>query len=136
MKRLLAGTLPVVAMYVLQMYIAFETVQLWVAVATLPFALIFILAYIPERPWREWFGTSLLLLAIGVLFYTLSVVLFRFYGPSYWGRDILVVGSVGLVFTSMVIRAFVLLGVQGRDQEGFGAVVVRHGRRWTGGTTP
>jgi hypothetical protein len=117
-------------LYVIQkVWVPFEDVQLWVALATLPFALLFIVAYIPERPWGQWFGASLLLLAVGVLAYTLTVVLFRFYGPDYWGRDVMVTTSVGLVLTAMSMRTWVLLSAQARDRRGPGWFLARHSSR-------
>lgn len=115
--RLVAGSLPVVLAYFAQQWwVPFETLQLWIAVATLPAALVFIVAYIPERPWRHWFGASLLLLAVGVLAYAVSVVLFRLYGPFYPGRDVMVVTSIGLVCTAMWMRTWVLLAAQSRGR--------------------
>lgn len=113
MIKIAVGVLPVLGLYVVQRsFVSFETLQLWVALATLPVTLLFILAYIPERPWRHWFGTSLLLLAVGVLAYTLSVALFRLFGGDYAGRPFLVTFSVGLVLTSMVMRLWVLIAAQ------------------------
>lgn len=126
MNKIIIGLLPVLTLYVVQkLWIPFETLQLWTAAVTLPFAVVFILAYLPERPWREWFATSLLLLAVGVLFYVTSVILFRLYGPDYWGRDLMVVGSVGLVCTAMVMRTFVLLSLQRGARYGLGSVGVQ-----------
>lgn len=113
MKKILTGVLPVLVLYLVQRYlVSFETLQLWVAAGTLPFAVTFLIAYIPERPWTHWFGTSLLLIAAAVLLYSSSVVLFRILGPDYPGRAEMVTFSVGLTFTAMVMRTWVLLSAQ------------------------
>lgn len=133
MIRLVSGLAPVFVLYVVyRAGVAFEDIQLWVAILTLPFSVVFILAYVPERPWRTWFGTSLLLLAVGVLSYTLSVVLYRLFGSDYPGRSILVISSVTLVLVAMAMRTCVLIAIQYREQEGLGNMVTRlrpHRRR-------
>lgn len=117
MKKIAAGVLPVVALYFIQRFwLDFETLQLWLAIATIPVAGLFIVAYIPERPWRHWFGTSLLLIAVAVFMYAASVVLFRLLGDDYWGRAFMVTSSMGLTFTAMVMRVWVLLSAQVRDR--------------------
>lgn len=113
MKKIAAGVLPVVVLYVVQRYwVEFETLQLWVAAATIPVAITFIAAFIPERPWRHWFGTSLLLIAVAVLAYCSSVVLFRLFGDDYPGRALMVTASAGLTLTAMFMRVWVLLAAQ------------------------
>lgn len=117
MNKIAVGVLPVIVLYVVQKFwVPFETLQLWVALVTLPVTLVFIVAYIPERPWRHWFGTSLFLLAVGVLSYTLTVVLFRIYGGDYSGRPFMVTTSIGLILSSMVMRVCVLISAQRRGR--------------------
>lgn len=118
MNKIAAGVLPVVALYLIQHWsaVTIETMQLWVAAATLPVAIGFIIAFVPERPWRHWFGTSLLLIAVAVLAWCLTIVLFRVSGPVYWGREFMVVASSGLTFTAMVMRLCVLLSAQRHDR--------------------
>lgn len=122
MKKIAAGVLPVLALYLVQEFLVpFETLQLWVALATLPVSVVFLAKYTPEKPWQHWFGTSLLLLAVGVFLYCLTVILFRTCG-DYPGRPFMVTSSVGLIFTSMVMRTWVLLDAQRRGR----SLVHRH----------
>ncbi|MFI5426043.1 hypothetical protein [Aeromicrobium sp. UC242_57] len=115
--KIAAGTVPVIVLYVLLIWVPLETLQLWVAAATLPVVLAFIAFYIPERPWRQWFGTSLLLIAVAVLSWCLTIVLFRIFGDAYPGRALLVTSSAGLTFTAMVMRTAVLRTAQRADRK-------------------
>lgn len=127
--RILVGVLPVIVLCLLAEFVLnFEDVQLWVIFATMPATLLFIVAYIPERPTRHWFGTSLLLLAFGVLSVVTAAALFRIFGADYPGRAWLVTFWVGLTFTSMVMRTLVLLVAQRRDRIGIGWALARFWR--------
>ena len=121
MRKVGVGVVPVFVLWVVpDSLVAFETLQLCVAVVTLPVVVLFIVAYTPERPYRHWFGSSLLLIAWAVLFYTSSVVLFRLLGDDYWARPYMVKASVALTLTAMVMRTCVLLGDQASDRRGVG----------------
>lgn len=118
MIKIAVGIVPALALYLCQLgSVPFETLQLWLAAATIPVALTFLVAYIPERPWRQWFGTSLLLIAVAVLAYSSSIVLFRIFGPDYPGRALMVTASAGLTLTAMVMRTAVLLSAQRADRK-------------------
>lgn len=103
----------------------YQTVSLWVLYVTLPVVVLFIAAYIPERPGRHWFGTSLLLLAVGVLAVCLSGILFRVYGAEYPFRELLGVTWIGFMYVSMVMRTWVLLAVQWKERSGVGGRIRR-----------
>lgn len=127
MWRIGVGLIPVVVALLFQwLCIEFESLQLYLAFATLPLALGFILIYVPEKPWRTWFGSSLLLLAVAVLLYTLSVVLYRMLGPDYAGRAQMVTASVSLTFVAMLMRLCVLSVEQWRERR---TGVARYTRR-------
>ena len=121
MRKVAAGVIPVIALCLLGQFVfGFEDTQLWTILATMPVTLLFIVAYIPERPHRHWFGTSLILLAFAVLSVVIAAALFRIIGEDYWGRQWLVTFWVGLTWSSMVMRTWVLLGAQVRSHEGAG----------------
>ena len=98
----------------------------------MPVTVLFIVAYIPEHPHRHWFGTSLLLLAFAVLSVIIAAGLVRIIGPLFWGKDWLVTVWVGLTWSSMLMRTWVLLAAQIRDHEGVGWWFYRQYRRATG----
>lgn len=121
MRKVAAGVVPVIGLCLLGQYVlGFENTQLWTIYATLPFTALFIVAYVPERPHRHWFGTSLLLLAFAVLSVITAALLVRIVGPLFWGKDWLVTFWLGLTLTSMTIRTCVLLGDQIMDRRGLG----------------
>lgn len=95
----------------------YETLQGWIAFATLPVAAGFIGLFgrPSERWWVTWFGRSLMLLAVGVFAYALSVVLYRSFG-DYPGRPALLLTAQTLVLLAMGIRTWVLWRAQRRDR--------------------
>lgn len=101
-----------------------DHLQLWMAVICLPITALFIYMFgkPSERWWRSWFGISLMLLAIAIFWAELSVVLFRFWGMEYYGRDIIRVGAQFLTLTAMGLRTWVLFVAQRHDK-------IRHPRR-------
>lgn len=127
MRKIAAGVVPVIVLCLLgQFVLGFENAQLWTILATMPVTLLFIVAYIPERPHRHWFGTSLILLAFAVLSVVVAAALFRIIGEDYWGRQWLVTVWVGLTWSSMLMRTWVLLAAQIHDRDGFGWWLYRH----------
>lgn len=91
----------------------YETLQGWIAFVTLPVAAVFIVLFgrPSERWWVTGFGRSLMLLAVGVFAYALSVVLFRAFG-DYPGRPVLLLTAQSLVLVAMTIRTWVLWRAQ------------------------
>jgi FlaA1/EpsC-like NDP-sugar epimerase len=89
-----------------------ETVQLTLFVATLPWAVAFIVLYARDRWWRSPFGWSLMMIAVAVTLYSASAVLFRLFGQEYPLRDAMILGSSALTFLAIVVRTLVLRGVQ------------------------
>lgn len=87
----------------------YEYAQGWIAGATLPVTLAFLVLFTrrTERWWTTWFGRSLFLLALGVLLYSATTVLYRTVG-DYPGRPGLLIASTALVFVAMTIRTVVL----------------------------
>lgn len=121
MRKIATGVVPVLLLCLLGEFVFdFVNLQLWVIIATLPPTLLFIGAYIPERPGRHWFGTSLLLLAFAVLSVVTAAMLVRTVGPGFRGQSWLVTFWIGLTFMSMVMRTWVLLNDQARDERGLG----------------
>lgn len=126
-RKVVAGVLPAIGLCVLGEVIGFEGVQLWTIIVTLIPTALFIGAYIPERPERHWFGTSLLLLAFAVLSVVIAAALVRLVGPEFYGKPWLVTFWIGLTFVSMTMRTWVLLVDQARDERGLGWLLFR---RW------
>lgn len=91
----------------------YETAQGGIAGATLPVTVAFLVMFCrpSERWWATWFGRSLFLLALGVLFYSLSTVLYRTLG-DYPARPALLIASTSCVFVAMTIRTVVLWASQ------------------------
>lgn len=118
--RLGVGVTSVVVVCLLGHALGFQQVSLTVLYLTLPVALLFIVAYVPERPWTSWFGTSLLLLAIGVFVAGVAAMLFRIYGIDYPFRELLGAVWIGTVFAAMVMRTWVLIAAQWRTGHGVG----------------
>lgn len=130
MRKIAVGVIPVIVLWVTpESLIEFETLQLWIALLTLPVTIVFIVAYAPERPYRHWFGSSLMLIAWAVLFWSSSVVLYRMLGDDYRARPYMVKASVSLTLTAMVMRTCVLLADQARDRRGLGWWLARTRRR-------
>jgi len=133
MRKVAAGVIPVIILCLLGQFVfGFHDTQLWTILATMPVTVLFIVAYIPEHPHRHWFGTSLLLLAFAVLSVIIAAGLVRIIGPLFWGKDWLVTVWVGLTWSSMLMRTWVLLAAQIRDHEGVGWWFYRQYRRATG----
>ena len=95
----------------------YETLQGWIAFVTLPVAAVFIVLFgrPSERWWVTGFGRSLMLLAVGVFAYALSVVLYRFFG-DYSGRPFVLLAAQSLVLVAMLMRTWVLWRAQRSDR--------------------
>jgi hypothetical protein len=102
-----------------------ETTQLVLAVATLPVAALFIWRFSRDLWWRTWFGRSLMMIAVAVLVYTLSAVLFRLFG-DYHGRSLMIVASSGLTFLAMLTRTVVLINAQNSERRSRALTEHRH----------
>lgn len=83
-------------------------VQLVGIMLSLPVALLFIVAYLPEHPGRDWFATSLLVLAYGVVIISVVAAMVRLFGPQPW-YQYLVTAWIGLTFVALVGRTWVLI---------------------------
>lgn len=128
--KLAIGVAPVIALCLLGQFglLAWEDAQLWTLYAALPVTVLFLIAYHPERPERNWFGTSLLLREYSILSVVCTAILVRVYGP-FPGLQWLLTFWIGLALVSTVSRLWVLLAAQSRDQRGVGWFLTRHGSR-------
>lgn len=95
-----------------------DDLQLWIAVPAIAVTIVFIgmFARPSERWWKTMFGTSLMLLAVAILIAETTVVLFRIYGPEYYGRDVLRVTAQCMTFVAMALRTWVLFSAQRHDR--------------------
>lgn len=93
-----------------------ETISFVFAAATLPVALLFIWRYSRDLWWRTPFGWSVMLIAVAVVLYSLSSILFRLFGPEYFGRPLLLPLSAAATFVAMLLRTLVLWQVQKYDR--------------------
>lgn len=122
--RVIVGVAAVVVMYVWGHATNFADVTLWVVLATLPVTVLFIVAYVPERPWRSWFGSSLLLLAFGVLAVCIAGAQLRL-GVQWIGPNELGTAWIGFMWVAIVMRTWVLIAVQWRTRHGVGGLLRR-----------
>lgn len=101
----------------------YETTQTWIAGATLPVTLAFLLLFCrpSERWWTTWFGRSLFLLALGVFAYSATTVLWRLFG-EYPGRAALLILATSLVLVAMTIRLVVLVQSQWKGHRRFATI--------------
>ena len=86
---------------------ASEGIQTVCATYTIPFAVWFLVLYSREPWWRSAFPASLVAIAVAVLLYSLSVVLFRLFG-DYPGRDTMLILSSLMTLVAMATRTLVL----------------------------
>ena len=103
-----------------------EAIQLGLASTTLPAALLFIWRFSRDLWYRTWFGRSLMAIAIAVLLYTLSTILFRAFGPGYWGRDVLIIVTAGLTSFALWTRTVVLIKAQNAEKRSRALTEHRH----------
>lgn len=96
-----------------------DDVQLAGIMVSLPVSLLFIAAYLPERPGNHWFGTSLLALAYGVVLISLVAAMVRLFGPQPW-YQYLVTAWINLTFVALVGRTWVLIDDQWQERRHFG----------------
>lgn len=102
-----------------------DQVQLWGILLSLPVALVFIVSYLPERPGREWFGTSLLVLAYAVVTVSVVAAMVRLFGPQPW-YQYLVTAWIGMTGVALIGRTWVLLHGQWMEQRHVGGWLRRH----------
>lgn len=93
-----------------------EQVQGRMYVATAFVALVFMALYSRDPWWKTAFGRSLMLLAFSMFVLGVSVVLFRFVGPDYFGRPVVIIFVADSVFLAMCMRTVVLWNAQRRDR--------------------
>lgn len=110
---------PSVLLVVLTRVLPASDVQLYALLLTLPIAVVFIGAYLPERPGREWFGASLLVLAYAVVAVGVVAALVRLLGPQAWYQH-LVNLWIGLTFSALLARTWVLLAGQWDERRHLG----------------
>lgn len=93
-----------------------ELIQGWIAAINIPVCLYFIrlLGKRAERWWTTWFGVSLMYIALHLLVYSTSVVLFRVFG-EYPGRDYMLLLSPIIAITAMATRSYVLWASQRQE---------------------
>jgi bacteriorhodopsin len=93
-----------------------DRIALVLALLTFPWAVYFIAIYAGDGWWRQWFGRSLMAIAVGVLVSCAGAILVRLYGFDWWGRSALGVVVWTLVLFGMVARTLVLRSAQRRDR--------------------
>lgn len=129
--KMVAGVLPTIILLGLTNGFPTTSVQLFGLLATFPAVLLFIIAYVPERPDRYWFGSSLLIRSFGVLAVVLAAALVRLFGPSAFQQQLVTV-FIGMTFSSMTIGAIYLIQDQARHHRAFGGWLRK---RFTKGTS-
>lgn len=103
-----------------------EKVAFAFAVATLPVALVFIWRFARDLWYKTAFGVSLMMIAVAIVFATVSSILFRLYGYGYWGRPVLLVATASLTFTAMLTRTVVLIRAQNAEKRSRALTEHRH----------
>lgn len=95
-----------------------ESVQLVICLCALVPTVDFVVRFgrPSERWWRHRFGWSLMLLAVAVLLMLAQTILFRLYGPDYWGRDVVLISASSMVFVAMLLRDLELRSLQRQDR--------------------
>lgn len=120
MRRIVVAALAAVGFVAWQVFATMrwgaEGVQGRMYVATAIVSIVFMVLYARDPWYRSWFGRSLMLLAASVFLVGLSVVLFRFVGPDYPGRGVLIIVAADTTFLAMVVRTLVLIAAQRADE--------------------
>lgn len=84
--------------------------QLFKILSTATFAvgLVFLVLFARE-PWRKnWYGTSVIVLALGVTLFALTTVLRQWFGMDYPGRQVIRVSAQLLILAAMLERTIEL----------------------------
>lgn len=95
-------------------------------VATLPVALLFIWRFSRDLWFKTPFGISLMMIAVAIVLATCSSILFRLYGPTYWGRPVMIVATAVLTFLAMLTRTVVLIRAQNAEKRSRALTEHRH----------
>lgn len=85
-----------------------DRATLFIALGTLPGAVWFIWLYMFDGWWRQWFGRSLMAIAVGVLIACIGAICVRLYGFDWWLRPWIGVTVWSLTLFGMWTRAVVL----------------------------
>lgn len=117
--KVTVAVVPGVLLLVLTLTYPVQEVQLYGLLASLPVVVLFIVAYVPERPDRFWFGTSLLVRSFAVLAIVVAAALVRLFGPSSLQVHLVTV-FIGLTFSSMLMGTWYLIDDQARHHRGLG----------------
>lgn len=117
--KIISSFAPVGVIMVLVRIFPPDQVQLWTILATMPIAVVFVVAYLPEHPGRDWFGTSLLVLAYSVIAIAAVAAMVRLFGPHMWYQHLVNVW-LGLMFAALLARTWVLLHGQWHQRRHLG----------------
>lgn len=81
--------------------------------AAWPATLLYPLIYgVTTTWWRSWIGRALMVEAIGVFLLLSFSVLFQWFGPGYWGRNVIRITGMGFATVGFWLVLFALLRVK------------------------
>jgi hypothetical protein len=83
----------------------------------LPPTILYPLIYGLTSPWwKTWIGRALLVKAIGVLILISFSALFQYFGPNYWGRDVVRIGGMAIACVGfyLALGSLVQVKIQAR----------------------
>lgn len=103
-----------------------ERISFALSCMTLPVALLFIWRFARDLWWKTWFGRSLMMIAVAIVFATVSGILFRLYGFGYPGRGFMLIATSVLTFGAMVARTVVLIHAQNAEKRSRALTEHRH----------
>lgn len=79
----------------------------------LPAVILYPLIYGLTSPWwRTWIGRALLIKALGVLILISFSALFQYFGPNYWGRDVVRITGMALACIGFYAALFSMIQVK------------------------
>lgn len=93
-----------------------ESVQEWVYALSAVIAVVFIAMYSRDTWYTNWFGRSLMLIAVAFLLTGASLILYRAYGPAYPFRSVLAITTADVAMVAMLSRTLVLRQAQRQDR--------------------
>ncbi len=78
-----------------------------------PATLLYPLIYGFTAPWwRSWIGRALMVEAVGVFVLLTFSVLYQWFGPGYWGRDVIRITGMSVSLLGFWLVLFALLRVR------------------------
>jgi hypothetical protein len=93
-----------------------EAVQERVYLVTAVIAVVFMVMYARDAWFTNWFGRSLMLIAVAFLLVGVSVILYRTFGPDYPFRPVLIILTADVSMVAMLSRTLVLRWAQRQDK--------------------